>query len=581
MGTTVTTETTLVELAHLSANPWQPRAGLDPNHIKELADSIEQVGLLQKPLVRRAGVEGGHAVYEIAFGHYRVEALKLLGRTFAEVEVRALADEEMAIIALAENVKRKDIPPIEQYRAWQKALALSGMTIERLATTIGLDRSTVSNNLRILRLPQYVLDWVDNGDLSAHGAREFLCLMGEDGHFHEGEAQRALAAISGTGPGNPPDWRVTSIRYRITEELRHSRVGDWRPLFASTNNIGAGHGADPEFDVEEFRTQHTARVHSLPWDELRWDGNDRKVAKERSYLWTCATSAWSTAQSKAKGEAPPASESPAAPARLVRSADFAKVMAQDPVAQQVVAAAVSQETTKPKKGAAKPSVETLPDEQRAALGSRAAPVELTKGQWARLIDGPAYYYAEHTERPPSYFPDIAECKERCTIGATYARDKVGAALYLYCLNKAHYEEKVAAGREVVRAEFAAQVEAIDAEELRLAALLAPHLTGPITPWLAALLLVETNWQAVTPRGLAYNEAREFAREWASLQRLLAVLPSETPHALATHEWTERLAALDAAGQAEVAALAMGHWFRQYYSAETLPAFIAKLQEVSA
>jgi len=579
MGMSVTTETALVELAHLSANPWQPRAGLDPNHIKELADSIEQVGLLQKPLVRRAGVEGGHAVYEIAFGHYRIEALKSLGRTFAEVEVRPLSDEEMAVVALTENVKRKDIPPIEQYRAWAKALELSGMTIERLATTIGLDRSTVSNNLRILRLPQFVLDWVDNGELSAHGAREFLCLMGEDGHFHDDEAKWTLNTLT----SGSPDWRVARIRSTIQGFVEGSKVTAWRRLVRGVSAIGA----DPDFDIEKFIAAHATNVHHVPHDErvadVYRDGvrQEGRIVKERSYPWTCATSAWSSAQSRAKGEAPPPAETPAAPARLARSADFAKVMAQDPIARAAVAAAVSQETGKPKKGAAKPTVETLPDEQKEALGSRAAPVELAKGQWARLIDGPSYLYSEHTDRPPSYFPDIEECTARCTIGATYARDKGGGPLYLYCLNREHYAEKLDAGREVVLTAFEARIEGLDAEELRLASLLAPHLTGPITPWLAALLLAETDWRQVWP-DLSYSEGQEFARQWATIQRILALLAMERqPTGLATHEWLEALTALDAAGQAEAAALAMSHWFRAHYSVEALPAFIAKLQEVSA
>jgi len=579
MGMTVTTETTLVELAHLAPNPWQPRAGLDLNHIKELADSIEQVGLLQKPLVRRAGVEGGHAVYQIAFGHYRVEALKSLGRTFADVEVRELSDEEMAIVALTENVKRKDIPPIEQYRAWQKALTLSGMTIERLATTIGLDRSTVSNNLRILRLPDYVLEWVDNGELSAHGAREFLCLMGEDGHFHEKEARQVLGVLT----QGAPDWRVIHVRNLVARFVESAMVADWRPLEGQF----AFRGSLPNFDVDAFKRDHAPKVHSIPHDEVsygEWENGVQtiKSAKERSRAWTCATSAWSTAQSKAKGEAPPATETPAAPARLVRSADFAKTMAQDPVARAAIASAVSQETTKPKKGAAKPTVETLSDAQREALGTRATPVELTKGQWARLIDGPSYHYAEHNDRPPSYFPDIEECTARCTIGATYARDKgLTGPLYLYCLNREHYEEKLEAGREVVLTAFEARIEGIDAEELRLASLLAPHLTGPITPWLAALLLAETDWRQVWP-DLSYSEGQEFARQWATIQRILALLAMERqPQVLATHEWLEALTALDAASQAEAAALAMSHWFRAHYSVAALPAFIAKLQEVAS
>ncbi len=272
---TETRRTVLVELSKLAPNPWQPRAGLDPNHIKELAENIEQVGLLQLPLVRHVGVEGGAPVYQIAFGHYRIEALKSLGRHFLDVEVRDLTDEQMAMVALAENSKRKDIPPIEQYRAWGRALEISGVTIQRLADTLGLDRSTVSNNLRILRLPQFVLDWVDNGDLSAHGAREFLCLMGADGHFHEDIAKATLNTLT----AGAPDWRVARIRSVIQGFVEGSRVTEWRRLVE--RDIGSG--AEPLFDLEQFVRVHADKCHLIPHDALE---------REHSYTWTCATSAW-------------------------------------------------------------------------------------------------------------------------------------------------------------------------------------------------------------------------------------------------------------------------------------------------
>ena len=178
--TTTTTEMTDVALDRIVANPWQPRAGFDPEYIKELADSILAVGLLQEPLSRRA--EG---YFQLAFGHSRIEALKLLrereewGPT-VRLKVADLSDEDMAFIALTENQARKNLTPAEEISAWAKVLReIEGVTIQSLADRVGVDRTTMSKNLAILDLPRSVLDLVDSGAMSVRAAREFLALRNE------------------------------------------------------------------------------------------------------------------------------------------------------------------------------------------------------------------------------------------------------------------------------------------------------------------------------------------------------------------------------------------------------------------
>lgn len=273
-----------IELAKVVDNPWQPRASLDPEYIKEIAASIESLGLLSPPMVRL--VEGS---YQLAFGHYRVAALRTLDRHFAEMELCDLTDTDMAVIALAENAKRKDVAPIEQYRAWKKALEIEGMSVQLLADKVGLDRSTVSNNLRLLTLPAAVLQQVDGGSLSAHGAREFLCLMGSDGHFHDDITKQVLDRLT----VGPPDWRVARIRAEIDDAVTRRPVSEWRRLFKE--HPGGSHVASPEFDTQRFDQEHAAKVHTLPADD--WEGRQSyepyargRVRKELTRPWTCATS---------------------------------------------------------------------------------------------------------------------------------------------------------------------------------------------------------------------------------------------------------------------------------------------------
>lgn len=119
-----------VPLDRIEDNPWKPRATEDQTALRDLADNIAQVGLLQSPVGRER--PGGRV--QLAFGHRRVAAIRLLvaeGRWAGPVpiSVRPLTNAAMAILALAENRKRQDITSLEESRAWRKALnEIEGLT---------------------------------------------------------------------------------------------------------------------------------------------------------------------------------------------------------------------------------------------------------------------------------------------------------------------------------------------------------------------------------------------------------------------------------------------------------------------
>lgn len=536
-----------VELARLADNPWQPRAQLDPEQVKELADSIEQVGLLQPPLARPFG-DG----YQIAFGHYRIAALRLLGLAAVELEVRQLSDAEMAIIALSENTKRRHVAPIEQYRAWQKALEIEGMTIAMLADSLGFDRSTVSNNLRLLKLPAWVLEHVDAGDLSAHAAREFLCLMGSDGHFHESEARQVMEKLT-TGS---PDWRTARVRREIDQAVCGRSVSEWRRLFTA-GHPGGRHASPPAFDIAKFKDEQGVKVHTLPDDEWTasvWrDGNSQlgKVKTERSRDWTCATSAWASRQSAGKKAAEgvaAAAAKTAAPGQPVKSANFVKVLAADPVFQSV-----SPETAGDLLKAM--GKEELDADAAAALGTRAAPVHLDQGkkQFRALVDahGVQEQYAWQLTPIPSYFPDIEECRKTCIIGATYGRFSDSGALALYCLNKEHFEKKVAEGREAIMRKVERKKVAIDEADERLYAALANQPKWQMPPAVTSLLaaifvLADTRFEVIRPDNVGYSEAQALEFWPANTERIFALLGLNAKEWFSSSNGLKALAKLDSA-----------------------------------
>jgi ParB family transcriptional regulator, chromosome partitioning protein len=156
-------------------NPFQPRSTFPEDAIKELADSIRSSGLLQPILVRR--VDGK---YQVVAGERRLRAAKLAGLQAVPAVVRDLGDRESLELAVTENVMREDLNPIEVARAYCSLQERFQLGQDEIAARIGVNRSTVSNTLRLLRLPQQLQDMVAKGDVSAGHARALLGLESAD-----------------------------------------------------------------------------------------------------------------------------------------------------------------------------------------------------------------------------------------------------------------------------------------------------------------------------------------------------------------------------------------------------------------
>lgn len=166
----------------ISPNPEQPRTDIDEDAVGELADSISKVGLLQPIIVRPHG-EG----YQIIAGERRWRASRLAG--LEEVPVRVLStDDDVSLeLALIENLQREDLNPIEEARGYRKLLAGRQMTQAELADKVSKSRSTVTNALRLLDLPEEVQELVYQGKLSAGHARAILSIPDEQGRVRLAE----------------------------------------------------------------------------------------------------------------------------------------------------------------------------------------------------------------------------------------------------------------------------------------------------------------------------------------------------------------------------------------------------------
>jgi len=170
-----------LDLARLRPNPFQPRKTFDAASLQELKASIERHGVMQPVVVRPAG-EG----FELIAGERRWRAARLAGKSSIPAVVRpGVTDDDMLELALVENVQRRDLDPIERARGYRQVMDRLGLTQEQVAGRVGLQRSTVTNHLRLLELPDEVQDAVGQGLISMGHARALLGLP-------EADRQRAL-----------------------------------------------------------------------------------------------------------------------------------------------------------------------------------------------------------------------------------------------------------------------------------------------------------------------------------------------------------------------------------------------------
>jgi ParB family chromosome partitioning protein len=158
----------------ISPNPEQPRTDMDESALAELADSIKKVGLLQPIIVRPMG-EG----YQIIAGERRWRAARLSGLERVPVRVLSTNETESLEIALIENLQREDLNAIEEARGYKKLLSEFQMTQAELADKVSKSRSTITNALRLLDLPEEVQELVYGGSLSAGHARAVLSVPDE------------------------------------------------------------------------------------------------------------------------------------------------------------------------------------------------------------------------------------------------------------------------------------------------------------------------------------------------------------------------------------------------------------------
>lgn len=163
---------TELRLADIEPNRRQARKTFDETALAELADSIAKHGLVEPVIVRKK--DNGY--YELIAGERRWRAARLAGLTSVPAIVREWTDEQAALISLIENLQRENLNPVEEANGYRDLTERFGLTQEQVADRVGKSRTQVTNLLRILRLPESVLELVRSGLLSYGHARSLLSL---------------------------------------------------------------------------------------------------------------------------------------------------------------------------------------------------------------------------------------------------------------------------------------------------------------------------------------------------------------------------------------------------------------------
>jgi ParB-like partition proteins len=267
-----------VPLSRIRPNPFQPRREFDPADLAELEASLKATGLLQPITVRRQG-----DAFELIAGERRFRAATNLGWTEIPAIVREFDDQTMLVLALVENLQRANLNAIEEARGYRRLLDDFKLTQQQVAEAVGKDRTTVTNLLRILSLPDHVQQLVEKGSLSSGHARALLALGTQHsvsrladeavaGRFSVRELEHRVRELSSGGakPEHATRSREPKSSEPVAPEVRRI-VDDLRRFLQTDVRLHVGADSKGRIEIAFYSNDDLGRVLDMILGERRQD----------------------------------------------------------------------------------------------------------------------------------------------------------------------------------------------------------------------------------------------------------------------------------------------------------------------
>lgn len=253
-----------IPISSIVPNRKQPRTVFDEEALKELANSIQRVGLLQPLVVRPIGDNR----YEIIAGERRWRASTIAGLTVVPALIRATSDHGSLELALIENIQRENLSPLESAKAYKRLMDEFNLTQEDVAIKVGKTRTTVSNTVRLLRLPVKIQQCLEEGKITEGQARPLLSLSSEveqlavfDQIMSRGLQSREIEKLVQQGKGSKAPRKKRSVidsgdpNWRALADTASERLGS--PVSLSGSEMGG------TISIQFFSEEDLIRIMDL------------------------------------------------------------------------------------------------------------------------------------------------------------------------------------------------------------------------------------------------------------------------------------------------------------------------------
>jgi ParB family chromosome partitioning protein len=227
----------LIPIEVVKRNPYQPRAKIEESEVKDLVSSIREKGVIEPIVVKRSD---DHFI--LAAGERRLKAAIIAGLKEIPAIIRDLSEQDLLEVGLIENLQRKDLNPIEEALAYEQLHKKFGLTHDRIAQLVGKDRSTITNVMRLLVLPNKIVSYLRTGQMNAGHARALLSLDNEakmllaaERIVHEGLSVRQAEALvrkmqqkPRIAPAREKEPNIVMLEEELSKLLRAKVSIEWR-----------------------------------------------------------------------------------------------------------------------------------------------------------------------------------------------------------------------------------------------------------------------------------------------------------------------------------------------------------------